>query len=237
MKDELYVDIVSKTIISKLSEEISANISKQIIEAMRGVSAQEIGELVSAKIRAEMEPLVKTISESENSYRLHADNSAGDIKRYVDDRLRTHIKPDYELRDFIRDEMSGVRDALKRVESYDSIKGMMESQVASITSKTQGLIDNFRKSVFFKSGDVDGEMRKYIEEIFNKEKMILFDHVATIKDELAELRHVLFGYVQRLEAEAAMHSEKRTEFEKKIKELQDIWERSSSAGDSTMQKV
>ncbi|MBF0327864.1 MAG: hypothetical protein HQL10_01750 [Nitrospirae bacterium] len=337
MKDDFYIDIVSKTIISKLSEEIGANVGKQMAELISGMLVREITDSVAEKIKTETDLLRKTISETENLSRLNLNNSISDIKKQIDDRLERQNKPDIELQTFIKtelagiqdalkkaasndslkselsgikeelkkaenhdalkaelsgiqdqlkkvtgqdvlkaelfaiqdalkkvashdalkselfgiqdvlkkvasndalkSELSGMQDALKKIASYDSLKEILENQMTSFTGKTQALIDNLKKSTTGKTESPIDELKKYIEESFEREKGIISDQVSTIKDELAELRHVLYSYVQRLESEAAMYSSKKAEFENKIKELQEIWQRSSAASETIVNNV
>jgi hypothetical protein len=216
MGDELYIDSVSKTIISKLSEEIAANVGTQISELIRGLLVQEITDIISVKIK----------TETENSSRLHVNNSVSDIKKHLDEKLEGHNRAaESELKAFIREELSSVRDALKSVDSHESLKGIIENQLASFTSKSQALIDNLSKSALQNADSPNNELKRYVEESFEKEEMVISRQVSTLKDEVDKLRQVLYSHIQRLESEAEMYSNKTIELERKIKEHQEIWDR------------
>jgi len=234
MKDEFYVDIVSKTIISKLSDEIVSNLGNQISELIKGLLLKEIINL-STKIKTETELLTKAISETEDSSKLLIKNSSDAIKKHIDEKLEKFIRTEGELKAFIKDELSGIRYALQTDNRHDSFKKTIENQLTSFTSKTKASIDDLRETAILHIDRSNNELKRYVEDNFEKQKRIDYEQDSMIKDELNVMKQfaldVLYNHIGLLESEAEMHSSKKTELERKIKELHELWRISSDTGE------
>lgn len=235
MKDELYIDIVTKTIISKLSEEIVGTIGEPISELIKGLLLNELSNLISAKIKKETDFLIKTISETEDSSKLLINNSGRDIKRHIDEGLERHAGTEAELRTFIQGELNSFRQAFQTEDNYTSLKGLIENQLAGFTDKTKTLIENIRAASISNMERSGSELKRYLEENFEKQKRFTFEQNALIKDELSAIKQfamdVLDSQIRQLESEAGAQSGRKTELEKKIRDLRALLKRAAGAGE------
>lgn len=345
MQDELYIDIVTKTIISKLSEEIVATIGEPISELIRGLLLNELSKLISEKFKKETDFLSKTISETEDASKLFINNAAGAIKKHIDEGLERHGGTEDELKAFIQSEINSLRQAFQAEDKYTSLKGLIESQLTGFIGKTKTMVESLREAslsnietsgnetrellsakikleaemltkaiaetkdssrllisssgneikkhideklernirteselkAFIKdeinslrhtlqTGEAPGpqgitesqltmfstktkalldkallqiessgsELKRFLEDSFEKQKRTVFEQNEQIKDELSAIKQfamdVLYSQIRQLESEAGMQLGRKTELERKIKDLRELMERAAGSG-------
>lgn len=211
----------TKTIVENFSEASLSNIE---------TSGNETRELLSAKIKQEAELLTKALAETGDSSRLLITNSSSDIKKYFDEKLERHIRTESELKAFIKDEINSLRHTLHTEEGSGS-QGITESQLTLFTNKTKALLDKALLQI-----DSSGsELKRYLEDSFEKQKRTAFEQNAQIKEELGSIKQfamdVLYSQIRQLESEAGEQMGRKTELERKIKDLRELLARAAGTGE------
>ncbi|KJU87605.1 hypothetical protein MBAV_000200 [Candidatus Magnetobacterium bavaricum] len=129
MKDELYIDIVSKTIISKLSDEIVSGIAGQASDLIRELLRNEVSTLLR--------------------------NSNDELKRYIDDSIESHLRTQQQHREpqidaeeikHIRAEISSIEETLRTIYKTHSALEKTMMQVLNTLFEVKTYVETKTKS-------------------------------------------------------------------------------------------
>jgi hypothetical protein len=182
MKDDLYVDVIAQTIISKLADELVSTIEAPLNELIKGLLLNDLSNLISTKNKKETDLLTKKISEAEESSKLLISNTSSDLKKHIEEWLEKQIGTEAELKAFIQNEINSLRQTIEASDKSDSLKGIMESQLSGITNKTKTLIDNIREAVISTMDTSSNEIRDLLSTKIKLETEALTKAIAETKD-------------------------------------------------------
>ncbi|MES0335877.1 MAG: hypothetical protein SFH39_05900 [Candidatus Magnetobacterium sp. LHC-1] len=129
MKDELYIDVVSKTIISKLSDEIVSGIAGQASNLIRELLRNEVSTLLR--------------------------NSNDELKRYIDDSIESHLRTQQQHREpqidaeeikHIRAEISSIGETLRTINKTHNALEKTMTQVLNILFEVKTYVETKTES-------------------------------------------------------------------------------------------
>ncbi|MBF0327849.1 MAG: hypothetical protein HQL10_01675 [Nitrospirae bacterium] len=182
MKDDLYVDVVAQTIISKLADELVSNIEAPLNELIKGLLLNDLSNLISTKNKKETELLTKKISDAEEASKSLINSTSSDLKRHIEEWLEKQITTETELKTFIQGEINSLRQTLQTGDKSDSLKGIIESQLTGFTSKTKSLVENIREAVISTMDNSSNEIRDLLSAKIKLETDALTKAIAETKD-------------------------------------------------------
>jgi Mg2+ and Co2+ transporter CorA len=130
MNNGFYIDMVSKSIISGLSDEIAGNIKIQINEFIKEFLNNEFSGLIAGTIKTEIDRMEKEISGIEKKTRQIVDDSGKDIKKYIGD-IRKDLKSNDDHSAFLKKELASMKQTLEETkrEQNELLNGIIEKQL------------------------------------------------------------------------------------------------------------
>jgi hypothetical protein len=187
MKDDLYVDVIAQTIISKLADELVSTIEAPLSELIKGLLLNDLSNLIATKNKKESDLLTKKISDADESSKQLITSTGSDLKTHIEQWLEKQTDTEAELQAFIQDEINSLRQTIETGVKNDSLKGIMESQLAGFTSKTKTLIDSIKEAVISNMDTSSNDIRDLLSSKIRLEAEALSKAIADTKDSSKQL--------------------------------------------------
>ncbi|MBF0345358.1 MAG: hypothetical protein HQL06_14145 [Nitrospirae bacterium] len=211
MKDELYIDIVSKTIIKKLSDEIVSGMTGQANDLLRELLRNEVSDLLKS--------------------------SNSELKRYLDDRIENYLRTERlhagsqidtkEIKN-IREEVANIRETLRAI---DKTRDVMEKAILQMLNN----LFEVKAYIESKSGlrpNNDSDKMELLRRFMEVLKTELTDNLTTkMEDKLLQMektnRSIILEYSNDIKKYISENIEKYVN----IKTIAQIWRKGRTQGD------
>ncbi|MBC8413330.1 hypothetical protein H8E50_06640 [bacterium] len=203
MKNEFYMDMISKSIIAHLSDEIAGNIKVQMGEFFREHLNKELSGMIAEQLSGETGKLKKELAGVENETL----RVISDLQKHIDDNIAKLLKDD-ESQTAVLQELSDVKSSVEqiRTEQHEMLEGIIGKQLAGLTEELGG---SFKEHIAVFSENKDNqealmqeladvkssveqirtEQHNVLEGMIAKQLVVLSEEMdSSIKDHLAAFK-------------------------------------------------
>ncbi len=234
-----YIDVVSKSIISGLSDEIGRNITEQINEFIKEFLNNEFSGLIAEKIKTETDRLGQALSETEKKTRASVENSNKDIKEYIEDNIGKILKKEDGQKAVLSDEIADMKETLStaKKEQDKLLKGVIENELVGLKDKLEISLENMKEDITVSGSDTRSaitknisDMRSYFEEqigrTHEREKSSILKIVEQLLDGLSVVKKDISKSMEKLINEKEQNGQLEGVIEKQFSGLREKLESS-----------
>jgi len=149
MENNLYMDIVSQTIISKLSEEISQQLISQINEANRSFLINDLPDIVAREIKEQTSQIETKIKSIEDHMDSALDGMKKSLEKNSQDNLEYNSKLEQQLNKLIIKELQKAQQAIQDEgkSGIEALKNAINHELQNITDKTDQAVSSLNDSL------------------------------------------------------------------------------------------
>ncbi len=169
MKNDFYMDMVSKSIISRLSEEIAGNLGAQINTLIKELLNNELSGVLAGQMKTGTDLLKNEISGNAKVN----EKAVNDLKKYIEENIVNRDTEDDNQRAVLQEELAAVKQAVEesKKEQIDLLKGIIENQLSGLNEKIDIAFEDMRDGMSQADENAgmlikesNNDIKEYIEE-------------------------------------------------------------------------